>query len=487
MSSLNVYQISIEILFRIYYFAKLFFQPATHFVQSSRSVLSTLDDQSISQQLSSTSQQLHSDLGDLRGAISRAKPACQGLGLDAAAELIASLSEELEEFEKALNSHSLRPLPGDNAESCAYQLSTTSKDVNNGIAQLLSAASQGNEVYTAQAARETAHNLRYLTNAVRGVAATANSEETQKGILYSAQDIMQHSSELIEEAKRTLQSPQGGISPALAAAAKNVSNAIGKTVSCLPGQRDVDYTLTEIREWTTVIECGSFPQTNKSYGQLQQELNNAAANLNEASTEVVTSVRNPVQLASSTKDFGLAFHDLLNVSMEMAGQTQDNQVRGEMVHSLKNISVVSSTLLNTAKSVSADPNMPNGKNQLAAAARAVTDSINSLLDVYTSATPGQSECDNAIRNIQAMKPLLDNPNESVNDFSYYDCLDSVMEKSKLLGEGMTGITNAAKQSNHDKFGDNVKNVNIGICGLVEAAAQASYLVSFMSKRWRNYF
>lgn len=340
----------------------------------------------------------------------------------------------MEEFERAVNAHNLRPLPGDTAERSAYQLGTSSKAVNQGIARLLSAASQGNEIYTAQAARDTAHNLRSLTGAVRGVAATTDNLDTQKNIIHSAHDVMQHSVHLVEEAKRSLQSPDGGVSPALAAVAKEVSNAVGRTVNCLPGQRDVDMTLTEIREWTTIVESGNFPSSNKSYGQLQQELNTAAANLNEASTEVVTSVRSPVQLASSSKEFGYAFHELLNVSMEMAGQTKDTEVRGQMVHSLKNVSTVSSNLLTTAKSVSADPNLPNGKNQLAAAARAVTDSINHLLDVYTSATPGQAECDNAIRNIQAMKPLLENPNEPVNDFSYYECLDSVMEKSKLLGE-----------------------------------------------------
>lgn len=70
--------------------------------------MSTLTDHSVSQQLSQTSQQLNSDLGDLRGAISRAKPVCQGLGLEAAAQLIASLQEELDEFERAVNSHALR-------------------------------------------------------------------------------------------------------------------------------------------------------------------------------------------------------------------------------------------------------------------------------------------------------------------------------------------------------------------------------------------
>lgn len=76
-----------------------------------------------------------------------------------------------------------------------------------------------------------------------------------------------------------------------------------------------------------------------------------------------------MQLASSSKDFSSAFRDLLEVSMEMAGETNEPQVRGEMVHSLKSVSTSSSALLTTAKSLSVDPNLPNGKNQLAAAAR----------------------------------------------------------------------------------------------------------------------
>lgn len=67
---------------------------------------------------------------------------------------------------------------------------------------------------------------------------------------------------------------------------------------------------------------------------------------------------------------------------------------------MKSVSMVSSKLLVTAKSVSADPHAPNAKNQLSSAARAVTDSINGLLDVCTQSAPGQKECDSAIRNIE---------------------------------------------------------------------------------------
>ena len=55
---------------------------------------------------------------------------------------------------------------------------------------------------------------------------------------------------------------------------------------------------------------------------MQQELNSAAANLNDASGHVVASVRNPVQLADSSRHFGDAYKDLLGIGMEMAGQSK---------------------------------------------------------------------------------------------------------------------------------------------------------------------
>lgn len=124
----------------------------------------------------------------------------------------------------------------------------------------------------------------------------------------------------------------------------------------------------------------------------------------------------------------------------------------------------------------ADPSAPNVKNQLTAAARAVTDAINGLVDVCTASAPGQKECDNAVRAIQTTRSLLENPNEPVNDMSYFECLETVMERSKSLGDGMTGIANNAKRSEHEPFGEAVKDVSDAITGLVEAAAQAAYLV-----------
>lgn len=452
-----------------------FLQPGTAVVKAARAVLPTVTDQASAMQLNNTSQQLGSSLADLRSAVTRAREACGGLELDAAEELINSLKDELGEFYRAVEATSLRPLPEETTESTALRLGATSKNVGFAMAQLLSAAKQGNKNYTGSAARETASALKDLTYAVRGVAATSNQPETQKKVLMTADDVILRSLRLVKEARRVLKNPDDPQNEAnLAAVAKDVSNSLNKCVSCLPGQRDVDEAIRNIDEMAQMLNTNEFPQTNKSYGQLQSDLNNAAANLNDASSNIVSSVRSPVQLANSSKQFTNAFGDLLGVGMEMAGQTTI-ETRSQVVVSLKNVTMTSGKLLVTAKSVAADPTAPNAKNQLSAAARAVTDSINYLVDVCTSAAPGQNECDNAIRNIQSMRSLLDNPSEPISDASYFECLETVMEKSKSLGDGMTGIANYAKKSEHENFSVAVRGVSSSICGLIEAAAQAAYL------------
>merc|ERR1719150_433312 len=162
--------------------------------------------------------------------------------------------------------------------------------------------------------------------------------------------------------------------------------------------------------------------------------------------------------------------------MDMAAQTKVESVRSEMIITMKNVTTSSSTLLSSAKTVATDPNAPNAKNNLSSAARGVTESINDMINVYTSVAPGQKECDNAIRAIQSSSHVLENTTQAVSELSYYECLDTVMEKSKALGDGMTGIANHAKKSEHEEFGESVKSVAAAICGLVEAAAQSAYLV-----------
>lgn len=452
--------------------------PANRLISASRSAIPTMTDQPSSTQLSNCTKQLSSAITDLRSALGKAQEICGDLETDSALDTIRSLSAELDDFRRACEAFELKPLPGETLESTALQLGASSKAVGSAVAQLLTAASQGNENYTGLAARDTTNALKQLTYAVRGVAATSNDPAVAKRVMDHAQVVLDRSFTLIDEARRTAAaSGDADQQQRLNQVAKGVSQALNNCVNCLPGQKDVDDIIKSISESNQRLDSGDFPHTGRSYSELQSNLTNSAANLNEAATDVVVACKGPPsQLASSSKRFGAHYNDLMGCGMEMAGQTREDEFRSQMIVTLKNVSVASSKLLVSAKSVAADPAAPNARNQLAAAARSVTDSINHLINVFTSAAPGQKECDNAIRNIQMMRPLLDNPTEPVNDASYFECLDIVMERSKNLGDCMTGIANTAKKGDHEQFGDAVRGASDCVCGLIEATAQAAYLV-----------
>ena len=141
-----------------------------------------------------------------------------------------------------------------------------------------------------------------------------------------------------------------------------------------------------------------------SYQVLQSNLSTAAAALNVSGSEVVAAARStPEVQAETTQKFASQFEELLTAGLTLAGASKDKESRNEMLGYLRTISVSSSKLLLAAKALSADPNAPNVMNQLAAAARSVTDAINSLLNLCSSSGPGQKECDNAIRSIEVRR------------------------------------------------------------------------------------
>ena len=68
--------------------------------------------------------------------------------------------------------------------------------MNSTVAQLMTAASEGNEAITSRAARDTANALRDFTAAVRGVAATTKDQGFHNKIINSAHLVMEKSAML---------------------------------------------------------------------------------------------------------------------------------------------------------------------------------------------------------------------------------------------------------------------------------------------------
>ncbi|XP_042191585.1 talin-1 [Callorhinchus milii] len=455
-----------------------FLQPGAKMVAAARATIPTVGEQASAMQLSQCAKNLANTLQELRAAAQKAQEACGPLAMDSALSQIRTMEKDLQEAKASAAEGKLRPLPGETLEKCSQDLGSSAKMVGASVAQLLSAVTQGNENYTGLAAREVAQALKALSSAARGVAANTTDPQARNAMLESASDLMDKSSNLIEEARKAMAKPGDPENQQrLAQVAKAMSTSLNRCVNCLPGQRDVDAALRTVGEASKRLLANSFPPGSRNFQEAQSHLNQAAAGLNQSANELVQASRGTTQdLAKASGKFGEDFNEFLEAGVEMAGQSKDKEDKVQVIGNLKSISMASSKLLLAAKALSADPTAPNIKNQLAAAARAVTESINQLITMCTQQAPGQKECDNALRELETVKGMLDNPTEAVNDLSYFDCIDSVMENSKVLGEAMTGISHNAKNSDLPAFGDSVSAGSKALCGLTEAAAQAAYLV-----------
>uniref|UniRef100_A0A8C0XJD5 Talin-1 n=1 Tax=Castor canadensis TaxID=51338 RepID=A0A8C0XJD5_CASCN len=453
-----------------------FLQPGGKMVAAAKASVPTIQDQASAMQLSQCAKNLGTALAELRTAAQKAQEACGPLEMDSALSVVQNLERDLQEVKAAAQDGKLKPLPGETMEKCAQDLGNSTKAVSSAIAQLLGEVAQGNENYAGIAARDVAGGLRSLAQAARGVAALTSDPAVQAIVLDTASDVLDKASSLIEEAKKAAGHPGDPESQQrLAQVAKAVTQALNRCVSCLPGQRDVDNALRAVGDASKRLLSDSLPPSTGTFQEAQSRLNEAAAGLNQAATELVQASRGtPQDLARASGRFGQDFSTFLEAGVEMAGQSQED--RTQVVSNLKGISMSSSKLLLAAKALSTDPAAPNLKSQLAAAARAVTDSINQLITMCTQQAPGQKECDNALRELETVRELLENPVQPINDMSYFGCLDSVMENSKVLGEAMTGISQNAKNGNLPEFGEAIATASKALCGFTEAAAQAAYLV-----------
>uniref|UniRef100_A0A1A8AVU3 Talin 2 n=1 Tax=Nothobranchius furzeri TaxID=105023 RepID=A0A1A8AVU3_NOTFU len=455
-----------------------FLQPGSKMVTSAKSAVPTVADQAAAMQLGQCAKNLATCLAELRTATQKAHEACGPLEIDSALKTVQTLKSELQDAKMSVIDGQLKPLPGETLEKCAQDLGSTSKAVGSSMAQLLTCAAQGNEHYTGVAARETAQALRTLAQAARGVAASTKEPQAAAAMLDSAQYVMEGSAMLIHEAHQALVHPGDAESQQrLAQVAKAVSHSLNNCVNCLPGQKDVDMALRSIGEASKKLLVDFLPPCNKTFQEAQTDLNHTAAELNHSAGEVVHSSRGTSsQLATASGKFSQDFDEFLDAGIEMAGHTQSKDDQIQVIGNLKNISMASSKLLLAAKSLSVDPGAANAKNLLAVAARAVTESINQLITLCTQQAAGPRECDNALRELEAVRGLLGNLNEPVNELSYFDCIESVMENSKVLGESMAGISQHCKTGDVLAFGESVSLASKALCGLTEAAGQASYLV-----------
>ena len=261
--------------------------PGGRLVAAAKAAVPTVGDQPAALQLGNSAKVAAAAVSDLRSAANKAAEVCGSLEIESAIDVVHGLARDIELYKQEALAGKLLLLPGETVAACALELGATSKLVGSSMAQLLTAANQGNESYTGVAARDTAHSLKVLSKAVRGVAAGTDDKDTQDYILQSAKQVMEQSVSLIREAKNAVETPnQPNKQLKLAQAAKAVSQALNQVVNCLPGQRDVDQAIKAIAEASQALQKNQFPPSGgRSYHDLQNQLSTAAAALNACGTE----------------------------------------------------------------------------------------------------------------------------------------------------------------------------------------------------------
>ena len=112
--------------------------------------------------------------------------------------------------------------------------------------------------------------------------------------------------------------------------------------------------------------------SEEPFSQVQEKLNQSSLTLSAAANDVVHAAKGPTgQLANASSKFSHSYQYFQHSGLTLAGQTKDKETQDQLINDLRKTSTVSSKLLLASKLLAADPNAPNAKNLLAAAAKLV--------------------------------------------------------------------------------------------------------------------
>jgi talin len=334
--------------------------------------------------------------------------------------------------------------------------------------------------------RDILQALRRLANSTRGIVATSTDHQVQESIIERSHQVLECSTHLVREAKKAVHTPDDlELQAKLAELARDVSSALNACLTSMPSQRYLNDAIQQMSAYIYKL-AGPFEKSaqTRSTSQLdeqQTEIKRAAAQLNQATTDFVVSTRAGIahDLGKTSARFTRSFADFLDHGIELVRCQDDDHQRARLITSLKNVQLSSNRLFERAKTVTIELNQDNEtKQELADAARTVTEHINDVLascvtsKTTTETSIGQLECENARREMETSKIFLQQAVlQPCNTYTYYEALDQVVDNSKRLGEAMTHIASASKNTNHPLFKQAVQDVSKAVCRLAESSAQ----------------
>ena len=454
--------------------------PGQALIASAKAASPTIGDQAAQGQLLNFAKANTESLKKLKEALDEAEATSGSLEMDSAIDSIQATKKNIAQSKQLVQKGALRPDADQTAEGCQQEVAATAKAIGSSMAQLISAATQGNEPYTGVAAKDTAAALGVLGQAVRGVAATSSDRDLQDQSLDQVNEVLDKSEKLILASKACLADPQN---PAhqqqLTQVATEVNRAMAGLVDSLPGQRDVNKALERMKRELAKLETPLKPEPGETFQSAQNKLATAAVAMNVASNGLVTAAKgSPQQLKGAAENLDNNFTNLVDAARGMASQTNDPALKAELFKYVNEVHQSMSRLLQAGKAYNADPNGPNLKNLLALAAKGVADALQRLLGVCQSAAPGQKECTDAQAAIGDSVRRIETINEvdPENNDTYFQALKKVLDNQQNMLTVTAAIPAAARTNDSQGIGNMAKSVADAVNDITDANARATYLV-----------
>ncbi len=207
--------------------------------------------------------------------------------------------------------------------------------------------------------------LHKLINSTRNLVSTSSDHQIQDSIIERSRDVLQRSLSFIDEAKKSNPTNLSNI-------AHDLSLALNACISNMPSQRYLDEALKQMSGYVYTL-AGPFEHKFPFPSMNSDDINRAAANLNQATNDLVLSTHagSTQDLAKTSARFSRAFGDFIDNGIDFINHQPEEEKRSRLIISLKNVHTSSNQLLERAKSVSLEPttNENDPKHQLANAAR----------------------------------------------------------------------------------------------------------------------
>ncbi|KAA3678723.1 talin [Paragonimus westermani] len=511
-----------------------FVLPCEALVRSSRSIAPTVTDPTTQAALDDSTAQLSSAVDVLRTCLARLSPLSRHLQVEGALARLARLATEAATIESSLKQGTLAPLPDEKVDDCFNLLSTSVQDASSSARELQSIihglVDQQPDVVNRSdicglPAVMLASAIAGLVQATRGVVARPEEngaaviqrdvrgsslgpaiESARLSVTQDTRQAVQLAYELVKaasDARVACDDNQKATLSTVLSHSEQLTNQLLDTLArCLrglPGHREISEAshLIEQRREDLIQLSRSAPTRTVRwvepvvYEQTQSDLTRAAVEFNQATGDLLSSF-SPGAFRRTTRRFSGAYDYLTDKGVELSSvapssgdpSLQEPQtINKDLVDGLVNVSNHSHALMNEASRVCARPEEQDLRGRFQSAARDVTESISQLLVICTSGvTPDQRECELALRRLDALRPLLENPNRPVNDQNYYECVDAVAKSLAPLADSLRNMSNAIREKQNQDFGSAVRQCANSVCQLVEETAQAAYIIGLADPR-----